>query len=194
MNKLILGGFIMKDMNDIVNELLEDMEVPEDVAVTYEVWAIGYDGEDRVTDTEMLMATFEDPDQAVDYAKALTLADVVNMAADDECDAVSDVCCISIEVETVVPDDEDSTMNIGTIYKKVIDIYENEELPEFVPLSAEEYELLENGDIKVPRSVLNNYNKNDCFTAIFRDDNESYPMTYKIISKTTGDYYICEFV
>lgn len=184
----------MKDMNDIVNELLEDMEMPEDVTVTYEVWAIGYDGEDLVTDTEMLMATFEDPDQAADYAKALTLADVVNMAADDEYEVSNEVQFIHIEVETVVPDFEDGTMNIGTIYKKVIEIYEDEELPEFVSISADDYTLLENGDIQVPCSVLSNYNKNDCFTVIFQDDNESYPMTYKIVSKTTGGYYICEFM
>lgn len=176
----------------LMNELVEDLEdFSEDAPVSYEVWAIGHDEEDQVTDAEMLIASFEDPDMAVSYAKMLTLADVINLAADDECDITTEVHSISIEVETVVPDDE-GTMNIGTIYKKSLEIFE--ELPQYVPLSADEYELLENGDIKIPCETLNDYDKNDCFTAIFEDNGISQPMIYKIISKTAGGYFICEFV
>jgi hypothetical protein len=152
----------MKDMNAIVDKLVEDIEIPEDVPVSYEVWAIGYDEEDQVTDAELLLATFEDPDQAVHYAKELTLADVVNFAADDECDVTTEVYSIHIEVETVVPDDE-GAINIGTIYKKTLEIFE--ELPEFVTLSADEYEVIEeSGYLQIPRSILKDYNKNDKIT------------------------------
>lgn len=177
---------------DLLNDMVEDLEdFPEDTPVSYEVWAIGHDEEDNVTDAEMLLGTFDDPDFAVSYAKVLTLADVVNLAADDECDVTTEVHSISIEVETVVPDDE-GTMNIGTIYKKTLEIFE--ELPQYVPLSADEYKLLENGDIQIPCELLKDYNKNDCFTAIFEDNGISQPMIYKIISKTTSGHYICEFV
>ena len=142
----------MKDLNDIVNELVEDIEMPEDIPVSYEVWAIGYDKEDQVTDAELLIATFEDPDQAVHYAKELTLADVVNLAAGDECDVTTEVYSINIEVETVVPDSEDGSMNIGTVYKKTFELYE--ELPDYVVLSADDFVLLANGDIMVPKSAL----------------------------------------
>lgn len=180
----------MKDMNDIVNELVEDIEIPEDVPVSYEVWAIGYDAEDQVTDAEMLITTFDDPDQAVSYAKELALADVINLAANDECDVTAEVYSIHIEVETVVPDDE-GTINIGTIYKKTLEIYE--ELPEYVTLSADDFVLLSNGDIMVPCNILSNYNKNDCFTAIFEDNGVSQLMIYRIKSNI-DDCFVCEFV
>ena len=181
----------MKNINDLVEELVEDIkEVPADASVSYEVWAIGYDEEDQATDAEMLLTTFEDPDMAVEYAKMLTLADVVNFAADDECDVTTEVYSIHIEVETVVPDDE-GTMNIGTIYKKTFKLFE--ELPQYVPLTADDYVLLENGDIMVPCNILSNYNKNDYFTAIFEDNGISQPMIYRIKSNI-GDCFICEFV
>lgn len=180
----------MKDMNDIVNALVEDLEMPEDVPVSYEVWAIGYDKEDQVTDAELLLATFEDPDQAVHYAKELTLADVVNFAADDECDVTTEVYSIHIEVETVVPDDE-VTMNIGTIYKKAFELYE--ELPDYVVLSADDFVLLNSGDITVPKEILSKYSEKDCFTAVFEDGRVSQPMIYRIKSEA-GDNFICEFV
>ena len=185
----------MENLNDVVNKLVEDIEVPEDVPVAYEVWAIGFDAEDELTGASMVLGTFDDPDFAVDYVKAITFADVVNLAADDEyVDITVETHSISIEVETVVPsdDEEELNMNVGTIYKKRLEIFE--ELPEYVALSADDYQLMENGDIQVPCKLLNDYNKNDCFTAIFEDGSVSYPMIYRIISKTTSGYYICEFV
>lgn len=185
----------MENMNDIVNELLKEVEVPEDIPVMYEVWAIGFDEEDELTGASMVLGTFDDPDLAVEYAKALTLADVVNLAADDEyADLTVETHSISIEVETVVPspDEEELNMNVGTVYKKRFEIYE--ELPQYVPLSVDDFKLMENGDIQVPCKVLKDYNKNDCFTAIFEDGSISQPMVYRIISKTTDGHYICEFV
>jgi hypothetical protein len=191
-NKLTLGGFIMKTMDDLVNEIVMDIEeIPADPAVTYEVWAIGHDEEDRVTDAEMLLGIFEDPDQAVAFAKETSLADVVNLAADDDCEIPHDVHSISIEVETVVPDDE-GNMNIGTIYHKTIELFE--ELPEYITLSNDEYEVIEEtGNIQIPRSILKEYNKNDEIAVIFEDEEQPWPITFKIIYKT-DDYYICEFV
>ena len=180
------------DINDVVNKLVADIdETPADAEVTYEVWAIGHDEEDKVTDAEMLLGTFEDPDLAVNYAKAITLADVVHMSADDEYEAENQVHHISIEVETVVHDD-DGTMNIGTVYRKVIEIFKEE--PEYVFLSDGDFELLEDNNIMVSCELLSGYNKNDSFVAVFKDDNHSFPMAYKIISKTTSGRYICEFV
>jgi hypothetical protein len=185
----------MENMNDIVNKLVEDIETPEDIPVLYEVWAIGFDEEAELTGASMVLGAFNDPDLAVEYAKMLTLADVVNLAADDEYpDITVETHFISIEVETVIPsDDEDElNMNVGTVYKKRLGIFE--ELPQYVPLSADDFELMENGDIQVPCNILKDYNKNDCFTAIFEDGSVSQPMIYRIISKTTAGYYICEFV
>ena len=71
------GGFIMENMNDIVDMLVEDLDIPEDIPVTYEVSAIGFNKEDELTGAYMVLSTFTDPDQAVEYAKAFTLADVI---------------------------------------------------------------------------------------------------------------------
>jgi hypothetical protein len=186
----------MKDMTEIVNKLVEDMETPADVPVAYEVWAIGYGQEDEPTGASMVLSTFNDPDQAVEYAKALMLADVINLAADDDYDDLSaDTHSISIEVETVVPsdDEEELNMNVGTIYKKRLDVFT--ELPEFVCLSDNEYELIEEtGNIQIPCSILKEYNKNDHITVLFTAEEQPWPIEYKIISKTTDGYYICEFV
>lgn len=183
------------DINDVVNKLVADIdEIPAYAEVTYEVWAIGHDEEDKVADAgaEMLLGTFEDPDLAVNYAKAITLADVVHMSAVDEYEAENPVHYISIEVETVVLDDEEGTMNIGTVYRKVIEVFKEE--PECVFLSDSDFELLEDNNIMVSCELLSGHSKNDSFVAVFKDDNHSFPMAYKIISKTTSGRYICEFV
>lgn len=186
----------MKYMNEIVNELVDEIETVEDIPVAYEVWAIGYDEADELTGASLVLATFNDPDEAVEYAKALTLADVVNLAAEDDYgDLTYETHSISIEVETVVPsaDEEELNMNVGTVFKKRIEIYE--ELPEFVELTSVNYEILEDGSIKIPCFLLKDYNKNDEILVIFKDDTyEVHPIPYKIISKTTDDFYICEFV
>ena len=187
----------MKDMNEMVNQLVEDIEIPEDIPVVYEVWAIGFDEEDMPTGASMLLSTFEDPDQAVAYAKDLTLAEVVNLAAEDDYeDLTYETHSISIEVETVVPsaDEEELNMNVGTVYKKRIEIFE--EVPDdFVVLFDDEFEIIEEtGLLQIPCSILKDYNKNDVVSIVFGDEEKPWPIDYKIISKTTGGYYICDFV
>ena len=185
----------MENMNDIVNKLVEDMETPADVSVAYEVWAIGFDEEDEPTSAFMLLNTFSDPDQAVEYAKAVTLADVVNLAAEEDYgDLTYEAHSISIEVETVVPsdDEEELNMNVGTVYKRRIEIYED--TPEFVELTRKDYEIMEDGNLQIHCALLKDYNKNDEFIALFVDEEQAWPITYKIISKTISGHYICEFV
>lgn len=108
-----------EELMSYITEDLEDFE--EDTPVTYEVWAIGYDENNVITDTDMWLTEFEDPDEAVEYAKQVTLADVIHQAAknDSTAKAIVSIKYISIEVETVIAD-YDGTMNVGTIYKKQI--------------------------------------------------------------------------
>ena len=183
----------MKDMNDIVNELVEDIEIPDDMPVSYEVWATGYDEDGTVYESEMFITAFTDPDEAVAYAKELTSEDVLSIAAEHYVGAApyENIEGISIEVETVVPNGDDGTMNVGTIYRKLVEI---EESFEFVTLSNSEFDIMEDGNIQIPCGLLKEYNKNDCITIIFKDAEFSEHMTYKIISNTTSGYYICEFV
>lgn len=189
--------------DEMVNALVEELEdFAEYDNVTYEVWAIGYDGNDCVTDTEMHLRGFEDPEEAIAYAKTLTLADIVHKASEEESNDISAIpyiTYISIEVETVVEDECEGTMNIGTIFKKAI-LTSEEEGPEYdevasiVEVSSSDYELQEDGSIKIDRDLLKDFNKNDTVQIMYIDEDNQPIMTYKIISKTTDNSFICEFI
>lgn len=131
----------MNMTNDLINNkeliknIVEDLEdFDGEATVTYEVWAIGYDCDNEITDAELLLGSFEDPDKAVEHAKQITLADVVQLAATEYHgeDLADTIAYISVEVETVVENENDGAVNIGTIYKKELwineDIDENFEL------------------------------------------------------------------
>lgn len=191
---------------ELVKHITEDIEeIPEDSAVTYEVWAIGYDNDNEITDTEMFIKDFEDPDEAVEHAKQLTLADIVHQAAEEHTgvEPTADLAYISIEVETVIEDEEDETMNIGTIYKRDLWIdgeYGSEEdfesVDPIVNLYAGDYAVSDDGMLKVSCKLLKDFNKNDYVQIVFIGESK-YPMTYKIMSKVVyedGDYYHCEFI
>jgi hypothetical protein len=192
-----------KDLMKYVTEDLEDFN--EETPVTYEVWAIGYTADNKITDTDMLIGEFTDPDQAVEKAKTVTLADIVHQAAEehDGSEPVDDVAYISIEVETVVDDEEEGTMNVGTIYKRELwidgeygdeaDIPEDE-YSEVIPVTTKDYKLLEDGSLEIDCEILKSFNKNDTVQIWFTDEDGKAILTYKIISKTTANKFICEFV
>lgn len=191
---------------DLAKHIAEDIdEILEDTEVTYELWAIGYNADGAVTDTEMFIADFKNPDVAIEFAKKVTMADIVHQAAEehDGSTPAENVTYISLEVETVVDEDEDGTMNIGTIYKRELWIdgeygYEEDapedEYSEVVPVTAKDYRLLEDGSLEIDCDILKNFNKNDMVQIWFTDEDHKSILTYKIISKTTGNKYICEFI
>lgn len=190
-------------MENTVKEFTEDTElqelaVDETSEVTYAVWAIGYDSESKITDTDMLLGEYADPDQAVAKAKTVTLADIVHQAAeeDDGSEPSEDIAYISVEVETVV-ETEDGTMNVGTIFKRelpICDESEEDEYSEVIPVTANDYKLLDDGSIEIPCDILKDFNKNDHVQIWFTDEDNTPILTYRIISKTTENKFICEFV
>ena len=161
-------GYTLKEIMenpDLATCIAEDVEdFDADTPVVYEVWALGYGENDMVTDAEMLIEEFTDPDLAIEKAKQLTLADIVYQA-EDECDAedLQVIKRISIEVETVIPDaeDEEGTINIGTIFRKDILDISAEDLPiepePYVDLYTKDYEILEDGMLKVRYEVLKEF-------------------------------------
>ena len=184
----------MENMNDIVNTLVADIEIPDDVPVAYEVWAIGYDADGIVDTSEMYITAFTDPDEAVAYAKGLTAADILALAEESPVgsEAYADIEGIIVEVETTVLDEDNDSVNIGTVYKNKLELFE--EVPDFVCLSNDEYEVIEEtGNIAVPSQFLNNYNKGDIVMVLFEDEEEPWPIEYRIIHKN-DTYCICEFV
>lgn len=204
-------GYTLKEIMenpDLATCIAEDVEdFDADTPVAYEVWALGYGENDMVTDAEMLIEEFTDPDLAIEKAKQLTLADIVYQA-EDECDAedLQVIKRISIEVETVIPDaeDEEGTINIGTIFRKDILDISAEDLPiepePYVDLYTKDYEILEDGMLKVRYEVLKEFNKNDIVKLFFKDEQTAdyIPLlTYRIVSKAEyedGDYWLCDFI
>ena len=205
----------IKNMRDLLNDeellrhITEDItEIPEDTEVSYEVWAIGYDEDGTITDSEVFIEEFKDPDKAIAYANKLTVSDIVHKAAEEPVSFESeyaDVEGISIEVETVVESaDEDGMMNIGTIYKRYVCIDDElgtndalEVQDPIVKLTESDYVILDDGTLKVRVELLENYKKNDYVRFNFVEEDENSAMlTYKIISKAAdsdGDYFLCEF-
>ena len=102
-------------------EELEDFDVNEEV--TYLVCALGYDENDEPTDCEVYLEEFEDPAEAIAFAKTTDLAKILQYAAEQKAD-ITETAYFSLEVETVVAceDPEDGTENIDTIWETQIDI------------------------------------------------------------------------
>jgi hypothetical protein len=197
---------------ELLNNIVEDIDdIPEDAEVLYAVWALGYNKDDDITDTEVLVGEFTNHDEAVACAENLTIKAIDELGYEKP---DNDTAYFSVEVETVVgdPDDEDGgTMNIGTVYQRNLWIdceYGSEdcleemldelvEVDPIIAITAEDYELLEDGALKVRCDLLKGFNKNDYLRLQFVGEPESVPvLTYKIMSKVIyedGDYYHLEF-
>lgn len=102
-------------------EELEDFDPNEEV--TYLVCALGYDENDEPTDCEVYLGEFEDPAEAIAFAKEVDLLVVCCAAVEQKAD-ISETAYFNLEVETVVEceDPEDGTENIDTIWETQINI------------------------------------------------------------------------
>ena len=92
------------ELADLITEEIDDLA--EDTAVSFEVWAIGYNA-DSITDVEMLVGTFTTPEEAIACADTLKLSEIL-------IPGTAKVDRFSVEVETVIADPE--SVNIGTIF------------------------------------------------------------------------------
>ena len=103
-------------------EEIEDFEANEEV--TYLVCALGYSEDDEPTDCEVYLKEFEDPAEAITFAKTVDLATILQYAAEQNAVDLSETAYFNLEVETVVEceDPEDGTENIDTIWETQIDI------------------------------------------------------------------------
>ena len=103
---------------DLLSHIVEDLdEIPEDAEVIYAVWALGYDKDDELTDSEYLIGEFDNHDEATACAEEYDLEKFLAEHSKPN----DGTAYLSIEVETVVadPEDEDGcTMNIGNIYHR----------------------------------------------------------------------------
>lgn len=186
---------------ELMENIVEDIEdIPEDSKVTYEVWALGYTCDEEMTDAELLVGEFDDPDAAIACAEKVSFRSL-REAGYEEPD--EETVYFSIEVETVVEDPEDEgTINLGSVYQRELRIdreYGSEEdANPVVELTNSDYVVLEDDNtLKVSCKLLKDFNKNDCVKIKFIDEPESFVLTYKIFSKVEykdGDYYHLEFI
>ena len=105
-------------MKDGFDELLEELDLDdfEAKAATYQVWVLGYDENENITDFEVMVNESKDAESMVEYAERYVEEERYGtMAFPDE------VKYIEVLVETVV-DLEDYDENVGTLFSKIIKI------------------------------------------------------------------------
>ena len=105
-------------MKDDFDELLEELKLDDFDAksATYQVWVLGYDENERITDFEVMIEESKDAESMVEYATNYIEEEYYGtMAFPDE------VKYIEVLVETVV-DLEDYNENVGTLFSKIIKI------------------------------------------------------------------------
>lgn len=102
-------------------EEFDDFDINEEI--TYLVCALGYNENNECTNCEVYLKEFELPDEAVAFAKAVDLAELLQYVAAQKAD-ISETAYFSLEVESVVKykDLEDGDENIDTIWATQIDI------------------------------------------------------------------------
>ena len=105
-------------MKDKFDELLEDLNLDDFDAkdATYQVWVLGYDENENITDFEVMVSESKDAESMVEYATNYVEEERYGtMTFPDE------VKYIEVLVETVV-DLEDYDENVGTLFSKIIKI------------------------------------------------------------------------
>ena len=105
-------------MKDEFDELLEELNLDDFFAkdATYQVWVLGYDENENITDFEAMVNESTDAESMVEYATNYVEEERYGtMKFPDE------VKYIEVFVETVV-DLEDYDENVGTLFSKIIKI------------------------------------------------------------------------
>ena len=105
-------------MKDKFDELLEELNLDDFDAkdATYQVWVLGYDENENITDFEVMVNESKDAESMVEYAERYVEEERYGtMTFPDE------VKYIEVLVETVV-DLEDYDENVGTLFSKIVKI------------------------------------------------------------------------
>ena len=165
----------------------EELDIDDFESETvYEVWALGYDINDKPTEVDYLLDSFSDPDAAITFADSVTASEIQKVTGDPLVKADH----FSIEVETTSVVDEEP-MNLGTIYRR--SIYYNS-ITADVMVSSGEYELQEDGSLKIPVSILEAFKDRDTIYIMFKDESNKPILPFKIIGEPDKNYFICDVV
>jgi hypothetical protein len=161
---------------------LDDILIEDNT--TYEVWAVGYNHSDKPTEFDYLLYTSLDPDDAITFADAVDSTLVRSV----EGNALVKADHFSIEVETVAVVDDEPT-NLGTIYRRTL--YYNSITADAV-VTADSYELLEDGSIKVKKQLLENLSDKETINILFSDTPERSIIPFRIIGDCFDDSFVCD--
>ena len=105
-------------MKEDFDELLEELNLDDFDAkdAMYQVWVLGYDENENITDFEVLVNESKDAESMVNFAKKYVEEErYENLKFPDE------VKYIEVLVETIV-ELEDYTENVGTLFSKIIKV------------------------------------------------------------------------
>ena len=105
-------------MKDGFDELLEELKLDDFDAkdATYQVWVLGYDENENITDFEIMIDESKDAESMVEYAETYVEEERYGtMIFPDE------VKYIEVLVETVV-DLEGYAENVGTLFSKIVKV------------------------------------------------------------------------
>ena len=105
-------------MKDDFDELLEELKLDDFDAkdATYQVWVLGYDENENITDFEVMIEESKDAESMVKYA--------TNYVEEEHYGTMTfpkEVKYIEVLVETIV-DLEGYNENVGTLFSKIIKI------------------------------------------------------------------------
>jgi hypothetical protein len=109
----IVKDLLTREEQRYIKRTLEIL--PEDAPICYEVWAIGYYNR-KVTDNTFLLRVFTDPEDAIEYAKSEASQELRRILLEAD---LTNFNAVALEVETVIDDNEEGTINICTLYKKM---------------------------------------------------------------------------
>lgn len=118
--ELLEMKFDEADINEAVEDDMEDLEEnieEEDTDLTdvrYEVWALGYDANDRCTDVELLLGTYDNKEEAIEKVKSFNSLDDVKKATSDDLE-LDEGDYVNIVVETITNNDPTNS-NIDTVF------------------------------------------------------------------------------
>jgi hypothetical protein len=166
----MIKEYTMQDIDE-----LEDFDIPP---VSYEVWVLGYDRFDRLTPFEYLVGSFNNPDAAVDRARALAALDLEKEIPDE-------ISYFSIEVETIA-----DGLNAGTIYRRHL---ENTKPTVDLWIDETDYELTEEGNLKITGSKIKSFKTGYYINISISGRPEAEPILLKVIYKE-DTFIICEFI
>ena len=105
-------------MKDEFDELLEELKLDDFDAkdAMYQVWVLGYDDNENITDFEVMIGESKDAESMVEYAECY-----VEEERYENLKFPNEVKYIEVLVETIV-DLEGYDENVGTLFSKIVKV------------------------------------------------------------------------